>query len=136
MQLNRLFGVIGILVLSCLLTACSTSSTYQPAASIDFNRLVEATLAKDVRSQGNLYVPDGRTREFSTRDDRVVSFFKFENMSGNHTVRWEWLRPDGSTYHATRNYPVNVREGYFKTFMWHINIPSHTLHCNIWRAKR
>jgi hypothetical protein len=58
-------------------------------------RLQEALTCRNVSDDGEY---SGVTTNFTTNDDRVYSWFWWEEASGKHTVEWRWYQPNGSLY--------------------------------------
>jgi hypothetical protein len=78
-------------------------------------------LAKDIDESGVVAVPRGKTNDFNTEDEQVVALLSFENMTGTHQLRWEWVDGNGNVYLATKNYPLKVNKGKYlpKVSVWH-----------------
>jgi hypothetical protein len=96
-------GASLLLILTMMLAACS--STKQVVKRPVF-RITETTLAKGIEDRGTHAIPVHPTTTFSTEDQEVVSLIDYENLTGHHTIRWEWYRPDGTLYTKTANYPL------------------------------
>ncbi|MBW2311934.1 MAG: caspase family protein [Deltaproteobacteria bacterium] len=102
-----IFLMLPLFVFSC----SSTKLVKKPPR---FN-IVEITLAKDVEDKGTFAIPVNPTTTFTTDDPQVVSFIEYENLSGRHTLRWEWYDPEGKLYQRTGNYPIRAsRDKYIK----------------------
>jgi hypothetical protein len=101
-----------------LLIACSSTKTVQKTPPF---RFTGTTTAKGVDDSGDLGVPLEVTQRFSTADKEVYAHLAFENLFGDHKVRWEWYDPKGSLYYATDNTPLNVSSGNYlkKCTAWH-----------------
>lgn len=107
---------IGLSVL--FLLSCSSQKTVEHKPAPKFQGVV---LAKGIDDSGVIGVPKDLTTEFDTEDKQVIAHLTFENISGNHNLRWEWVDPNGKVYLATHNYPLKVNKGKYlpKLTAWH-----------------
>ncbi len=98
--------------------ACASQKTVENRPPPKFQGMV---LSKAVDDSGSIGVPREQTGEFNTEDEQVVALVTFENMSGTHKLRWEWVDPSGNVYLSTKNYPLKVNRGKYlpKVTAWH-----------------
>jgi hypothetical protein len=84
------------------------------------SRLEIASLAKNVTKIQGFSVPEDETNTFSSEDSQAVMWVKLKDISGEHTLRWEWYDPTGELYHTTGNYGIN-RNGKSRDYStsWH-----------------
>ncbi len=99
-----------VILFSMNLAACSTSK-YSKEPSISTFGIVNATIAKGVREEGDLSLPVKATHEFTSEDKEVVSHILFSNLTGVHRIRWDWYDPDGKLYYSTDDYKISARKG-------------------------
>jgi hypothetical protein len=78
-------------------------------------------LAKDVDASGTVGVPVELTNDFFTNDEQVVAFLSFDNVTKSHTIRWEWIAPDGGIYLVSSDYSIVANNGKYlsKVTAWH-----------------
>jgi hypothetical protein len=83
-----------------------------------FNGIV---LAKDVDTSGTVGVPVELTSNFFINDEQVVAFLSLDDVTGSHTLRWEWIAPDGRIYLVSNDYSLVVNKGKYlpKVTAWH-----------------
>jgi len=104
-------------VLIFLLSSCASTVEVKKAPP---SRFVEATISKGI-NKDIIATPVDATSTFSTEDPEVVSHVKFENLSGRHSLKWEWYDPNGNLYYSTANHPLRVSEGKYQPVAtaWH-----------------
>jgi hypothetical protein len=109
--------VIGLSV-TLMLLSCATQKAVENMSPPKFRGMV---LAKGIDESGLIGVPKEQTVEFNTEDEQVVALVSFENMSGTHKLRWEWVDPAGKVYLSTKNHPLKVNRGKYlpKVTAWH-----------------
>ena len=105
-------------LLSIFLFACATTKTVEEPPPF---KVVGTTLAKEVEPAGDTAVPVQPTDEFSTLDSKVVAYVKLSNLSGKHTMRWDWYDPSGEIYYSTGDFPIQASSGKFsrEADVWH-----------------
>jgi hypothetical protein len=110
--------VIGLIVLSLIISCAAQKKKTAKKPPPKFQSVV---LAKDVDESGSVGVPKGLTDEFHTEDKQVVALLSFENLSGTHNLRWQWVDPNGDTYLSTDNYALEVDKDQYlpKVTAWH-----------------
>jgi hypothetical protein len=101
-----------------LLLSCASQNIVENAPPPKFNGIV---LAKNVDTSGTVGSPVGLTSNFSNNDDQVVAFLSLDNVTGSHTLRWEWIAPDGEIYLISDDYSIVVKKGKYlpKVTAWH-----------------
>ena len=106
------------LVLCFFLFACATTQTVEKPPPF---KIMGTTLAKGVEPAGDSAVPVQPTDEFSTLDRQVVASVKLKNLSGEHTIRWDWYDPIGELYYSTGDFPIQATPGKFsrEANVWH-----------------
>lgn len=71
------------------------------------------TLSKRIAETGN--TGSEQTNEnFSVVDTQVISSVRLKNVTGDHSLRWEWYRPDGTLYCSTRNTSLKTAPGKYR----------------------
>jgi len=115
---KRLLVVFFCLVTTFLASGCSSPKN---VPKIPEFRFVETTLAKGVKEVGGRDVLLSPTQAFTTEDTKVIAHARFENLSGRHSVRWEWYDPRGKLYCASKKYRFKTaRKTYVKdAAAWH-----------------
>jgi hypothetical protein len=114
----RLFNsVIGLSVVLFLLS-CASQNMVEDKPRTQFQGML---LARDIDDSGAIGVLREPTSEFNTEDKQVVSFLAFENVSGSHSLRWEWVAPTGKTYLSTKKLSLFADKGKYmpKVTAWH-----------------
>ena len=111
----HLFIGLGVFL---LLLSCTSQKMVAKAPPPKFNGIV---LAKDVDTSGTVGVPVERTTDFFNNDEQVVAFLSLDDVTGSHTIRWEWVAPDGETYLVSNEYSLVVNKGKYlpKVTAWH-----------------
>ena len=106
------------LVLSLFLLSCSSTREIIKPPDLKF---VYMTLSKEIEVETFNAIPKNPTTFFSPKDREVVAFLKLENLWGVHTLRWDWLEPDGNLYYSTGDYPIRSAEGKYlrEVAVWH-----------------
>ena len=110
-------AIIGFCII--LITyACASQKLVEKKPLPKFQGMV---LSTDVDDSGKIGVAKGLTSEFNSKDEQIFALLNFENMSGTHNLRWEWIKPDGKVYLSTKEYPLHVNEGKYlpKLTAWH-----------------
>jgi hypothetical protein len=116
-MIRRIHLFIGFSVL-LFFFSCASQKTVENAPPPKFNGIV---LAKDVDASGTVGVPVERTSHFFNNDEQVVAFLSLDDVTGTHTLRWEWIAPDGGIYLVSDDYPIVVNKGKYlpKVTAWH-----------------
>jgi len=112
-----------------LLLSCASQKMVENVPPPKFNGIVLAkdvdasgtVLAKDVDASGTVGVPVEPTSHFSNNDEQVVAFLSLDDVTGSHTLRWEWIAPDGGIYLVSNDYSIVVNQGKYlpKVTAWH-----------------
>jgi hypothetical protein len=116
--------VTAFIVMGCtfVFVACASQQTAENAPP---QKLEGIVLAKGIDHAGVLGIPLGETTDFTVEDGQVAAMLTFENFSGSHDIRWEWIDPDGQVYISTGNYPLEAGKGKYLpkvTVSHHISI--------------
>lgn len=116
-MIRRIHLFIGFGVFIFLLS-CASQNMVENAPPPKFNGIV---LAKDVDASGTVGVPVERTSDFFNNDEQVVAFLSLDNVTGSHTLRWEWIAPDGGIYLVSNDYSIAANKGKYlpKVTAWH-----------------
>ena len=101
-----------------LLLSCASQKMVENTPPPKFNGIV---LAKDVDASGTVGVPVELTSDFFNNDEQVIAFVSLDNVTGSHTLRWEWIAPDGDVYLVSSDYSIVVKKGKYlpKVTAWH-----------------
>ena len=70
---------------------------------------------------GTVGIPVELTSNFLNKDEQVVAFLSLDDVTGSHTLRWEWIAPDGGIYLVSNDYSIVVNKGKYlpKVTAWH-----------------
>lgn len=114
----RVSSIILSFILSFLTVACTTTKEVKNPPQFKF---VDVTLSKGIDNKGTIGIPVEPANTFSTEDAEVIACVKFENLTGEHKLRWSWYAPDGKLYYSTDNFPLKTsKEKYRKEVTaWH-----------------
>ncbi len=106
------------LILSLMLFSCGAIQGIKSHPNL---RFVDLTLAKGVNDQAVPAAPINSSTTFSPKDEGVIAFLKLQNLSGKHTLKWDWYSPDSTLYYSTGNYSIQSADGkIFKEIAaWH-----------------
>ncbi len=107
------FSVLPLALLSC----ASTQEIRRPPTF----RLVDVSLSKAVEDRASIPVPQNPTNVFSPGDPEVIAFLKLKNLSGVHTLKWDWFDPQGNLYYSTGDFTIKSAEGKYvrEVTTWH-----------------
>jgi hypothetical protein len=113
---NRALSVV---VISCLFFF-SCASTREIKVLPAF-RVADITLSKAVEDRTSNASPQNPAIVFSPKDPEVFAFLKLQNLWGMHTVKWDWIDPEGRLYYSTGNYTIKSAEGQYlkEVNTWH-----------------
>ena len=116
--MNRLRVPSIILILLLFTFACSSTKVVRKRPQLGFE---DSILSKGIDCKGTKGIPLKPTTTFSTEDAEVIASLKLRNLSGRHTLRWDWYSPDGNLYHSTGNYPIEPSTGKYvaEATSWH-----------------
>jgi len=92
-----------LLLMFIVLSSCRSLPTPAPQTTLDIERVV---LSKELILKDDTRILDQETNSFSTDDPAVVAWVRYQNLSGKHTLRWEWIDPDGMLYIDTGTFPI------------------------------
>ncbi len=101
-----------------LLLSCASQKMLAKAPPRKLSGIV---LAKAVDTSGTVGIPVELTSHFFNNDEQVVAFFSLDDVTGYHTLRWEWIEPDGGIYLVSNEYSLVVNKGKYlpKVTAWH-----------------
>jgi uncharacterized caspase-like protein len=116
--MHKLKASLILLSISLLIFACATTKQKQKMPPFKFGG---TTLSKEINKSDDLGIPVEPTNTFNTEDDKVIALIRFENLAGQHHLRWEWYDPSGNLYFSTDNFPFKTsRDKYFPlATAWH-----------------
>jgi caspase domain-containing protein len=79
------------------------------------------TLSKGIDKKGIEAVPREPTTTFTTEDPEAIALVRLKNLSGLHSMRWDWYAPNGELYYETEDFPVDAAEGKYRkeVAVWH-----------------
>lgn len=105
-------------LIAFLITACTTTKEIKKPPPF---RFVEAKLVKGIDKGVITATPLEPSTVFSTEDLEAIAYLKFENITGEYSLRWEWYDPNGKLYLSTGNYPLKIEDGKFQkeATVWH-----------------
>lgn len=97
-----------IIAAGFLLSACTS---VQVSKAPEFSCSPDITVAKEYRRTPGATATEAPI--FQEDDQQAVALLSCTNLSGNHTIRWEWSS-NGLPYYTTREIPFNSPERTFK----------------------
>ena len=111
----HLFIGFGVFLLTL---SCASQKMVENAPPSKVNGIV---LAKDVDASGEVGAPVELTSHFFNNDEQVVAFLSIDDVTRSHTLRWEWIAPDGGIYLVSNDYSIVVNKGKYlsKVTAWH-----------------
>lgn len=95
--------IIPILLLITGLPGCSSSNIRPSSANFK-----SAVLTNDVRVEKDGSLPVNDTDIFSRDDNHAIMWVRLEDISGRHSLRWDWLDPSGKLYYTSGDYNINI----------------------------
>jgi hypothetical protein len=106
------------LILPLLVFSCSSTKEIKKPPQLTFDYPV---LSKAIQYEGTRGVPVNPTAIFSTDDTEAIASLKLKNLSGKHTLRWDWYDPNSKLYYSTGNSPIKVSKGKYRkeATAWH-----------------
>lgn len=116
--MNRIKEALIFLILPLLIFACSSTKVVIKPPQLTFD---DPILSKGIEDKGTKGIPLNPTAVFSTQDPKVIASLKLKNLSGRHTLRYDWYDPNGNLYYSTGNRPIEApREKYLReATAWH-----------------
>lgn len=107
-----------LLILPLLVFACSSTKQVQRKPPFNFGGI---TLSKEIEIKETESIPKEPATTFTTQDREVIAHIKCENLSGDHTLRWDWYDPGGSLYYSTGDFAFGASQGKYlrETTGWH-----------------
>lgn len=99
---------LSALTVTLLLSACTTVQVSKTPA---FSCSPDIIVAKEIR--GAAGISSNYSVTFKDDDQQAVALLSCNNLSGKHTVRWEW-HVNGLPYQITREVPFSSPERTFK----------------------
>jgi len=102
---NKWFAILTIAWIVIYISACSSK---QPTLKYPDLKITNVTLTNGIEINGSQKIPGQPTSLFSAKDDAVFAFIDYDNLTGNHTFRWEWIDPAGGVYLDTGNHKVKA----------------------------
>jgi hypothetical protein len=116
--MHRLKASFIFLIVSLFIFACASTKQVEKKPPFKF---VGTTLSKGIDATGTTGIASEPTTTFNTQDPEVFALLNFENLSGKHTLRWEWYDPAGNLYYSTGDFPLEISRGKYLTeaTAWH-----------------
>lgn len=108
-------GVILVFILwfSLCLAGCIS---FRIIPSFPLEGYVEAmVLCSEVDESGELLVPVGIKKDFTSGDEGVYCFIELKNVSRRIQMRWKWYSPDQEISRDSENVVINREEQYLET---------------------
>ena len=105
--MNRIKEAFIFLILPLFVFACASTKGIKKPPQLNFE---EPILSKGLYHKGTSGIPVDRTTTFSTEDPEVVASLRLKNVSGKHTLRWDWYDPNGNLY-SSRQLPHRGLKG-------------------------
>ncbi len=106
--MNKLKEVFIFLILPLFVFACTSTKEIKKPPQFWFE---EPILSKGIDQKGTKGIPLNPTTTFATEDPEVISSLSLRNLSGRHTLRWDWYDPNGNLYSSTGNYSIEALKG-------------------------
>ncbi len=116
--MNKRNSLFIILILCLILVSCaSTQEVRRPPVF----RVADITLSKAVEVRNTTAAPANPATVFSPKDPEAFAFLNLKNLWGVHTLKWDWIDPEGRVYYSTGNYAVQSGEGKYlkEVTAWH-----------------
>ena len=106
------------LIVSLFIFACASTKQVEKKPPFKFEG---TTLSKGIDATGTTGIATEPTTTFNTQDPEVFALLNFENLSGKHTLRWEWYDPAGNLYYSTGDFPLEISRGKYlrEATAWH-----------------
>lgn len=103
-----------------LLMAVSCSPQVKIAKKAPLQRY-NTILCESVDQFDHIGIPLNPTENFNIKDKQIVAFVRFDNLSGNYNLRWNWYTPQGKLHRRSENIPVAISKGKFcrTVTAWH-----------------
>ena len=116
--MNHLKIIIILLISSLFIFACSATKYIRRKPPFKFEGI---TLSKKIDIEDTVAVPQEPTTTFSIEDREVIAHLKLQNLSGKHTLRWNWYDPAGYLYYTTGDFPIIISPGKYlrEITAWH-----------------
>ena len=109
-----------IFILPFFIFACSSTKEIKKPPLFSHE---EPVLSKGIKANydGTKGSPENPTTRFSTDDPDVIASLKLKNLSGKHTIRWDWYDPNGNLYYSTGDSPIETSRGKYlrEATAWH-----------------
>lgn len=99
---------LSALATTLLLSACTSVQVSKPP---EFSCYPDIMVAKEYR--GTAGISPAESTSFQDDDQQAVALLSCNNLSGKHTVRWEWYA-NGLPYQISREVPFSSPERTFK----------------------
>lgn len=116
--MNKIKQAFILLILPLFIFACSLTKEIKKPPQFGFE---EPILSKMIKDRGTTATPSSLTTTFSTENPEVIASLKLKNLSGRHTLRFDWYDPNVNLYHSTGNRPIEVSRGKYlrEVTAWH-----------------
>jgi len=106
------------LILPAFLFSCTTMKDVKRPPKLGFD---DPVLSKGIDYRGTEGIPKDPATSFTIQDREVVASIKLTDLTGKHSLRWEWYRPDGKRYFSSKNLSIKAsRDKYLReATAWH-----------------
>jgi hypothetical protein len=106
-----------LLVLILPLCACSLTKKVEKKVTPEF---IGPILSKDIIKKEKTAEPSGISNTFSTDELYIIASIKIKEISGDHKLRWEWIKPDGNLYYPEDYTIYTLPQKYHEELIvWH-----------------
>lgn len=92
------------LILSFLISGCASITKPKQHTF----QISDITMSKGFREKDHEVYPIGQTQLFSLFDKQIFCFVNYVNLTGSHSLRWEWLAPEGKLYRKTAEFQIHA----------------------------
>lgn len=116
--MKKIYSCIIFLTSVFFIFSCSsTKQVLKPPPA----KYIGTTLSKGLDRENGICVPRKATETFTTNDTEVVAIGTIENLSGKHSVRWDWHDPSGRLYYSSNQFQIEISDKKYvrKATPWH-----------------
>lgn len=112
--------VLYLICMFVVLTAVSCASQVKTVKKPPLQRY-STLLCESVDQFDNIGRPLNPREAFNSENSQIVAYVRFDNLSGEHNLSWDWYTPHGKLYRSSKNVPVRIpRDKFCRTVTaWH-----------------